>query len=177
MSPSLSIEIPPMETVEDTATDTYVQLLQIYDGAKIIRSLKCTLKFKVFQHLVLGVSDSCIEIVALLSFHDNLKKDFELNRLFLSTKKIFSDFKKSLSVRVNIAKGNLRFIADYISIRIYASSDMRLQLLPFMIEKNGTRLESTIDVSYDGVKILAQLPHIENIMYVISLQICALMLN
>ena len=145
---------------------THVHLLQIYDGEKSFRSLSCILKFKIFQHVIDGISDSCIEIVAFLSFYEataNREKVVQLERLFLSTQKIYSEIKKSLKLRVK-TKGNLSFIADYICTRIHVSNIMQLQLMPFLkIDKDGKKIVSSVDVIFDGVKILGQLPHIDNI--------------
>lgn len=115
--------------LEDADSDKIVQLLEIYDGAKLMRRLNCTLKCRIFQHIIEEQPDSCIEIVAFLLFHetsDKLRKVVQLERLFLSTQKIISEVKKTLKTRVKITIGNLPFIVDYIYQRVCISSEMQL---------------------------------------------------
>jgi hypothetical protein len=153
-------------TLVDSDYDVSVKLIEIYDGAKIMRRLNCTLKCKIFQHVIEKESDTCIEIVAYLLFHekiDQLQKVVELERLHLSTQKVFGEVQKALKTRVKIKIENLPFIVNYIYDRICISSEMQLQLMHSVIQNDGTRLESNLDLSFDGVKILAQLPHIDNI--------------
>jgi hypothetical protein len=152
--------------LEDADSDSTVRLLEIYDGAKLMRRLNCTLKCRIFQHIIEGKPDSCIEIVAFLLFHETSDKDrkvVQLERLFLSTQKIFSEVKKALKTRVKITIGHLPFIVDYIYQRVCISSEMQLQLTHFVTQDDGTKLECILDLSFDGLKILAQLPHIDNI--------------
>jgi hypothetical protein len=170
----------------DDEEKEFVRAKKIYEGTRYFFQQQLLSTFIFFEHKVHGTSPSryakCIEIVAFASNVVNKatvggedaiddKSNTEASRLYLSSKKVFDNATfleerkhGNSNVRIKRQEGSTYaqiLMINYILPRIVVSKKMLNGNEFLQVEWLPLALDVEKDTSYEGLKILGQLPHID----------------
>ena len=158
-----------------------VRVSLLFQGTKVFRLQKRCVTFIIIEHKVIGSPcpiTPIIEVAAYSHSDENISRISESPRLFLSSQKVFRKLDASdLQIGGLIVTEGTDFaanlIAEYIYGRVVISSkpllsgqedSIRIEIMPLDSEINCIDDSfGPYDILHDGIRILGQLPPINNI--------------
>lgn len=162
-----------------------VRVSLLFEGKKLFRLQKKCISFVLIEHKIIGSLDPISPIIEVVAYSHPNEEDistvFEAPRLYLSSHKIFRKLDDAdLHVGGLIVTEDTQFaatlIAKYIYGRIVISTKpfrpgseqiIEIEIIPLESDVNSSDFSSgTYDIFHDGIRILGQLPPINNIRYV-----------